>query len=302
VWTAFVDGSNDSQEWYIQNFDIWHIGSHFTLDLVDKTKFYCEMNPSFLVLQGGSLHLNFAEGNTRKYAAPTVQRLLDDGQWIPLPVNSLPNVPGDKGREDLLLFGYEDKDPSMEYIYLTRFSRDAKGNQLFLNLIKTSLFRELSSNKPSMWQIFRVPCTTDYAAADPFGQLITTDITTGKHRLYIFGAKMSLFKNIYTTWIPLRKDGYVDANKTLPSNLGVIPIKTQKYTPRNLKVTDLNHRRVLLSWEEKGIPHGLFGRIGENGALPEADQWKEVELKFEVPIEEEQSQAFASVLVPDSFE
>jgi hypothetical protein len=63
VWTAFVDGLNDDQEWYNQNFDIWHIGSHFTLDLVDKTKFYCEKNPSFLVLQGGSLHLNFAEGN-----------------------------------------------------------------------------------------------------------------------------------------------------------------------------------------------------------------------------------------------
>jgi hypothetical protein len=75
-----------------------------------------------------------------KYTASTVQRLLDDGQWIPLPVNSLPNVPGDKGREDLLLYGYEDKDPSMEHIYLTRFSAGWEGHRLFLNLIKTSLF------------------------------------------------------------------------------------------------------------------------------------------------------------------
>jgi len=156
-----------------------------------------------------------------KYTASTVQHLLDDGQWIPLPVNSLPNVPGDKGREDLLLYGYEDKDPIMEYIYLTRFSAGWEGHRLFLNLIKTSLFRELSSNKPSLWQSFRVPCTTD-CAARPFGQLITTDISTGKHRLYIFGANIQVSKNVHTTWIPLRKDGYIDANKssTLPSNLG----------------------------------------------------------------------------------
>jgi hypothetical protein len=113
-------------------------------------------------------------------------------------------------------------------------------------------------------------------------------------------------KNVHTTWIPLRKDDYIDANKssTLPSNLGVIPIQLHQsqVNPVNFKVTDLNPRRVLLSWEELGVPHGLFGRIGEDGAIPEADQWREVVLKFEVPIDQAKDQAFASVLVPDSFE
>jgi hypothetical protein len=72
----------------------------------------------------------------------------------------------------------------------------------------------------------------------------------------------------------------------------------------NFKVTDLDHRRVLLSWEEWGLPRGLYGRIqvGENGPIPEADQWKKVDMKFEVPLEKEWKRGFAAVLVPDSFE
>jgi hypothetical protein len=156
-----------------------------------------------------------------------------------------------------------------------------------------------------MWQSFQIPCTTDKYLARPFGQLITTDASTGKRRLYIFGQYMNS-SNLYTTWIPLRKDGDVDAKKgsTLSSNLGRIPIKCQdpQAAPHNAKLTDLNHRRVLLSWEERGIPHGLFGRIGEDGAMPEADQWKEVVLKFEVPQDVDDLKTFSSLLVPDSFE
>jgi hypothetical protein len=304
VWTTHVVGPRNVEDYFVRNFDIWHIGSHFTLDRVDHTQFYSELHPTFFVLEGGSLHLNFAEGNMMKYTPPTVRRQLDDGKWISLPVNVSPYIAREK-REWLQLFGYGDKDPSLNYIYLTRFfsNSETKENSLFLDLIKTSLFRELDSPKPSLWQSFRVPCTTDWAAR-PFGQLITTDMSTGKRRLYIFGANTMLFQNIYTTWVPLKKDGYVDATKssTLPSNLGTIPIKSHGHKPWSLRVTDLNHRQVLLTWEEKGKPYALFGRIGENGAIPEQDQWKEVALKFEVPIEEDDRQAFAPVVVPDSFE
>ena len=187
----------------------------------------------------------------------------------------------------------------MNYTYLTRFSCDYHENVLFLDLIRTNLFRVMSPNKPSLWQSFRIPWTTAYFTFT-FGHLVTADISSRHRRLYIFG-----FANntIHTTWVPLGRDGYVEVKKgsDLPSNLGSIPISAEKQT-RNPKITELNHRRVLLSWEEHGIPHGMIGTVGENGAIPEADRWKKVVLKFEVPIVESMSQSFASVLVPHNFE
>jgi hypothetical protein len=201
VWTTYVDGP-DEYGYNVRKLDIWHIGTRFTLDLLDPIDFKSCAQPTLLVLDGDSLNFNFTEDSksTKTYTPPTVRCLLEDNKWVSLPVNVLPNVTVDKAyetRESLLLF--RDKDPSMNYVYLIRYAyhHNFKTISLFLDLIKMSLFREMNPKRPSLWQTVQVPYNPTEnvssphglwqpTSAVPFGQLITTDISTGKRRFYIF--------------------------------------------------------------------------------------------------------------------
>lgn len=281
--------------------DIWRIRSHFALQSFERMPLNSDFwRPPSFILDSGSLSIGDGMPSQDSDLMSTIVQRQEDGEWTALAVNTMPKPTRfNNGRAQYMLF--QGLESSMEYIYILRKPMVTVDNLVFIDLIKASRFRESTSNNSIVWQNFEIDIGFS-SDITPIAQLITTDRSTGKHRLYFLRLDASN-RCINIAYVWLRKDGSIDSyqRKFKAEGQQRLPMKVNNHF-RGLKATGVGDRKVLLSWEDGENPIGMIGAIAKNGAIPEAAGWKNIEIKFETALKiNGRDPPFAAVVVPSDF-
>lgn len=257
---------------------VWRIGPHFALSSSEQSQNYCDSGKSSSVVITGNQTIVCA---TRDTNLVCMQSKTENNGWTEYPF--LPNAPTKQGPSSIL-FGVHN--PTINFKYLVRNDYDSSGG-FFKKIQVAQINTSDSGNK--VWDVYNITSSEAIPAPRP---LIPVRGTNKYIHLFWFSWPES---HLCAASIKLREDGSIDSTSSSISlqEFVKIPIPLEEGA-RNLKVTDLEDDRILVSWvqmkheyrsifnsDEAFWQHcGAIATLGSDGKLPGAERWQSVKINL----------------------